>query len=711
MNTVEELKSKYIFSLDIGTRSVIGIVGHREGDIFKVEAMEKLPHKNRAMVDGQIEDIDEVAAVVKQVKSKLEQTLGFDLEDVYVAAAGRSLKTAKAAFKAEVNQNIPVSTEQIKNLEMNAIAVAQESIYTDDDANTEKNMICVGYSVITYRIDNYKMSTILGHKGKEIEVEIIATFLPTPVVDSLRSAMNKAGLNISNMTLEPIAASNAVIPKELRLLNLALVDIGAGTSDIAISNGGSITAYTMATIAGDEVTETIMQQLLVDFNEAERIKQVLSTGVNPISYTNILGIDNIESKENLLEITEIPVQAIANEIGERILECNGGLPAAIFLVGGGSKSPNIAKFLAEKLEIDETKIAVGGSNYMKKQTDGNIDANDPELATPLGIGISAMNSIDENDINVTVNGAEITLSKTQGCTVMNALLMSGIKYSAIMGKNGKSVTFSLNDKKIVARGGVSRSADILVNNQTSHISTILNDGDTVSVKVYPQGEDAVVTVSDYVNINTGNIFVDNTAYSFGTMALVNGIAVNGDTEIKDYDKIEVSSLLTFGELCESYGIDAHSYVFEDSGERVYPETKLSDNLHITTFVETRSEISEQASTEIDEAVNNLDMQNNYVNEHTEPLTQINEPANSMFVDKSKLNTFTKVIRINLNGETVLLPPKPDKTQYMFLDLFNYVDIDPTKPMGDVNLVYNGSSKNVSYLQKLNDGDTIQIGWK
>ena len=711
MNTVEELKSKYIFSLDIGTRSVIGIVGHREGDIFKVEAMEKLPHKNRAMVDGQIEDIDEVAAVVKQVKSKLEQTVGFDLEDVYVAAAGRSLKTAKAAFKAEVNQNIPVSTEQIKNLEMNAIAVAQESIYTDDDANTEKNMICVGYSVITYRIDNYKMSTILGHKGKEIEVEIIATFLPTPVVDSLRSAMNKAGLNISNMTLEPIAASNAVIPKELRLLNLALVDIGAGTSDIAISNGGSITAYTMATIAGDEVTETIMQQLLVDFNEAERIKQVLSTGVNPISYTNILGIDNIESKENLLEITEIPVQAIANEIGERILECNGGLPAAIFLVGGGSKSPNIAKFLAEKLEIDETKIAVGGSNYMKKQTDGNIDANDPELATPLGIGISAMNSIDENDINVTVNGAEITLSKTQGCTVMNALLMSGIKYSAIMGKNGKSVTFSLNDKKIVARGGVSRSADILVNNQTSHISTILNDGDTVSVKVYPQGEDAVVTVSDYVNINTGNIFVDNTAYSFGTMALVNGIAVNGDTEIKDYDKIEVSSLLTFGELCESYGIDAHSYVFEDSGERVYPETKLSDNLHITTFVEARSEISEQASTEIDEAVNNLGMQNNYVNEHTEPLTQINEPANSMFVDKSKLNTFTKVIRINLNGETVLLPPKPDKTQYMFLDLFNYVDIDPTKPMGDVNLVYNGSSKNVSYLQKLNDGDTIQIGWK
>ncbi len=726
MNTTEQIANKYIFSLDIGTRSVIGIVGYRDNDLFNVMAMEKLPHKKRAMIDGQIEDIEQVADIVKEVKARLEDSVGFKLTDVYVAAAGRSLKTVKSTFKTEINPNISVTNEQIKDIEMNAIAIAQENIYKNDNNDEqEQNMICVGYSVITYYIDNYKMSTILGHKGKEIQVDIIATFLPNPVVDSLRSAMNKSGLNIINMTLEPIAASNAVIPQELRLLNLALVDIGAGTSDIAISNEGSITAYTMATVAGDEVTEAIMQKLLVDFNEAERIKQILFTGVTPINYTNILGIEAIESKENILEYTQSAVQNIANEIAQRILDCNGKIPAAIFLVGGGSKSPNLVQYLSEKLQMEENKIAVGGSNYMKKQTVGNIDANDPELATPLGIAISAMNFITDDDIAVTVNGEELKLIKTTGCTVMNALLMSGIKYSAIMGRNGKSITFSLNDKTIVARGGLSQSAEITVNGNVAHISTILNNGDKVEVKTFPQGEDACVKISDYVKVQSGTVSVDNTRYKFGTMASINGIALNSDTIINDFDKIEVSSLLTFGDLCNSYGLDFHKYIC--NGEIVNNDLLLENNMTITTYTEPQTIeqniqqpiidtvtkentsyytdsgtlITEQAQPTPNQATQKYDNSQN--NTQTIPYT------NSSNYD---MPTFTsaKSIKVTLNGQLILLPAKADTTPYLFLDMLNYIDIDPTKPMENVELLLNGTL-NPSYLQQLNDGDVIQIKWK
>lgn len=84
---------------------------------------------------------------------------------------------------------------------------------------------------------------------------MVATFLPSEVVDSLYAVMQKAGLEVASMTLEPIAALNAAIPADLRLLNLALVDIGAGTSDIAVCRDGSVVGYTMATVAGDEITE------------------------------------------------------------------------------------------------------------------------------------------------------------------------------------------------------------------------------------------------------------------------------------------------------------------------------------------------------------------------------------------------------------------------------------------------------------------------
>ena len=83
-------------------------------------------------------------------------------------------------------------------------------------------------------------------------------------------------LTVENLTLEPIAAINVVVPEDIRLLNIALVDIGAGTSDIAISKDGSIIAYDMVTTAGDEITEAIMQKCLCNFENAEKISDTLT---------------------------------------------------------------------------------------------------------------------------------------------------------------------------------------------------------------------------------------------------------------------------------------------------------------------------------------------------------------------------------------------------------------------------------------------------
>ncbi len=109
-------------------------------------------------------------------------------------------------------------------------------------------------------------------------------------------------LTVENLTLEPIAAINVVVPEDIRLLNIALVDIGAGTSDIAISKDGSIIAYDMVTIAGDEITEAIMQKCLCNFENAEKIKIALDTDNSQITYTDILGNTHKEVKSKLLKI-------------------------------------------------------------------------------------------------------------------------------------------------------------------------------------------------------------------------------------------------------------------------------------------------------------------------------------------------------------------------------------------------------------------------
>ena len=93
------------------------------------------------------------------------------------------------------------------------------------------------------------------------------TFLPRIVIDSLSASLSAAGLEMGSLTLEPIAAIQTAIPLSMRRLNLALVDIGAGTSDIALTRDGVIFAYGMVSVAGDEITEALCQHYLLDFRQ------------------------------------------------------------------------------------------------------------------------------------------------------------------------------------------------------------------------------------------------------------------------------------------------------------------------------------------------------------------------------------------------------------------------------------------------------------
>ena len=117
--------------------------------------------------------------------------------------------------------------------------------------------------------------------------DLIATFLPDDVVDGLYKAVEIAGLTVANLTLEPIAAIAVAIPEKYRMLNMALVDVGAGTSDISITQGGSIVAYGMIPMAGDSMTDLLVQHCLTDFDMAEHIKRSALTD-DLIEYTDII---------------------------------------------------------------------------------------------------------------------------------------------------------------------------------------------------------------------------------------------------------------------------------------------------------------------------------------------------------------------------------------------------------------------------------------
>ena len=260
-----------VFGLDIGTRNIVGTVGYRtEDEEFIVTAQYVKQHETRAMLDGQIHDIGRVGKTISEVKAELENQTGQSLTDVCIAAAGRVLKTVTTHVEYEYAEESVVTGEDIHTLNLLGIEKAQEELKTNNDTNYK--FYCVGYSVVKYYLNGDVFISLEDHKANKIGEDVIVTFLPEDVVDGLYSAVGQAGLTVANMTLEPIAAINVAIPENFRMLNIALVDVGAGTSDISITKDGSIIAYGMIPCAGDELTEVIVQHYLVDFKTAEYIK-------------------------------------------------------------------------------------------------------------------------------------------------------------------------------------------------------------------------------------------------------------------------------------------------------------------------------------------------------------------------------------------------------------------------------------------------------
>ena len=113
-----------IFALDIGTRSIVGVVGKLSGNRFKALEIETAEHGSRAMLDGQIDNIQQVGALARAVTERLEERLGVHLERVCVAAAGRALRTQSGSFSLDLTDEKSISAETISRLEAGALSAA-----------------------------------------------------------------------------------------------------------------------------------------------------------------------------------------------------------------------------------------------------------------------------------------------------------------------------------------------------------------------------------------------------------------------------------------------------------------------------------------------------------------------------------------------------------------------------------------------------------
>lgn len=712
-----------VFGLDIGTRSIVGTVGYRNNDRFYVVAQRVKEHDTRAMLDGQIHDIHKVGETIRQVKEELEKATGRKLTETCIAAAGRVLRTVNVTVDNEYGTDKEITLEDIYALTTMGVEKAYEMFQQEND--TDMKFYCVGYSVVHYYINHYPITNPEGHKAKALSADMIATFLPDDVVDGLHKAVELAGLQVVNMTLEPIAAIQVAIPEMYRMLNIALVDVGAGTSDISITKDGSIVAFGMIPLAGDALTETIARHCLVDFTTAEQIKR--DAGVtDEIIYKDIMGLKQTISKEELLEVVKPVIHNMASQVADKIKELNGGKAvSAVFVVGGGGKLEGYTDRLAEELGIQKERVAVRGEEVMQSiEFEEENALKDSLMVTPIGICLSFYEQ-SNSFIFVDFNGQRVKLYDNNKLAVVDAAMQAEFPNDGLFPKRGKELNFTVNGKSRIVRGQLGEAAVIRVNGEEADIYTAIHRGDRIEVISSTAGEPAEMELGALNEFgDVIGVFVNDKRIELPKFASVNGTLQSGYYDIRENDSIELLNYYTIRQIADFMD------VMIDKNMNLYVNNKLAD---IDTLVYENFSVvwtlQEPGVSDIeyndreakaDDPYEYAGIQKNSVMQH-EPADRTEEkagngpaasaerenPAGSAAAPTANAAGIPTAITVLVNGRPVVLNGKP---AYVYVDVFDSIDFDLTKPQG-TGIVTTLNGREAKYMEPLQSGDSIEIYWK
>lgn len=537
------MEKKLLFALDIGTRSIVGLIGEKTAEGIRVLGGVRHEHTTRAMLDGQIHDVPEVAKVIRAIKLKLENEFG-PLRQVAVAAAGRALSTLNASAEIDVHSRGYLTAQEERTLELAAIQSAQKQLATSRVVNDPSSYYCVGHSIVQFVLDGTVMKTLVGQRGHKATVEIISTFLPRQVIDSLQAAVLNAGLEIGTLTLEPIAAINVLIPPTMRHLNLVLVDVGAGTSDVAVTRHGSVVGYGMVPIAGDEITEEISGRYLLDFKVAETLKRRLGRNVKHVNYTDILGIKHSVPPADIIHSITPSVTELAQAIAAQILSLNNAAPQAILLVGGGALTPLLPEILAQIMDMPKDRVAVRRPDAIEDIRDITAEFCTPDAVTPLGI-LKIAGAETLNFLNVVLNEQPLRLFNLGGLTVGDALLAAGIDARSLSGRPGMGIALTINGERHFIPGSHGQSGQLSINGKPANFSDPVSEGNVIIVEKGQDGQSPTPRLCDFVSLPEPlPLEIEGKACRLQPLVLINDALVAPDTYLNDRDHIVWSPIDT-----------------------------------------------------------------------------------------------------------------------------------------------------------------------
>jgi cell division protein FtsA len=382
---------KIVVGLDIGTTKICALVG-RKNEFGKLEILGMGKAVSEGVVRGIVSNIDKTVDAIKKAIRQAEEQSGINIGVVNVGIAGQHIKSLQH------NGSITRASSD------NEITVDDVNRLTND---MYRLVTPPGSEIIHVMPQDYKVDyeegilDPVGMSGVRLEGNFHIITAQSTAINNINKCVTKAGLEIDNLILEPLSSSMSVLSEEEKEAGVALIDIGGGTTDLAIFKDGIIRHAAVLPFGGNIVTSDIKQGCLVMQNQAEQLKvkfgKAIAEEASDYEIVSIPGLRDRAPKEislkNLAHIIEARMEEIIELVYAEIQRTGHGdkLAAGIVLTGGGSQLQNLVQ-LTEYITGMDTRIGYPNEHLGKSKIEA---VKSPMYATTVGLVLSGYRSIDE----------------------------------------------------------------------------------------------------------------------------------------------------------------------------------------------------------------------------------------------------------------------------------------------------------------------------
>ena len=389
MNNISQ--NEMLVGLDIGTSKVVAIVAETKSE-NEIEITGLGTHPSKGLKNGVVVDIESTTTAIKKSISEAESMAGCHISSCYVGISGSHIRGLNSEGV------VPIKDGDVKYGDVDRVIETAQAMAIPGD---QRLLHVLPRDYIIDKQDGIREP--LGMAGSRLEAKVHLVTCSNNASQNIHKCVNACGLDVEAFVLEQLASSYSVLTKDERELGVCLIDIGGGTTDVAVFVNGSISFTDVIPVAGDHVTNDIAEVLRTPPTQAEEIKQKYGCAVSSLtSSEEVIMVSGMGGRPE----RELSRQALAEVLERRYVEIFSMaqhklnlsgfetlIPAGIVLTGGASKVEGATE-LAE--EVFHLPVRLGSPHSIEGFKE---IINNPIYATSSGLLLYGLKQLQEDHLN------------------------------------------------------------------------------------------------------------------------------------------------------------------------------------------------------------------------------------------------------------------------------------------------------------------------